>query len=495
MGNKSSSSSSSGPAAAAASAPGGRELMFRLADGASPAQAPRAPVAVRLSDTMTAYEMTLAFHKALGLPPSCEIVGCIRLEYEPLVPLGWFVKLKDGAVYSLVVCDRGVPAPLSEPLADLPYAAFEDGPSASRARLARLVLDSLRAHSFLRVSVGPDQVAVVREAHAAAGAFFARPAEEKRPRKLLVSPGSGSEKFVGWTGQPGREWFQVRRHSLRAAPFPWPEGDGGRLESALTALFRLLDSISRGVLTLIAEGLSLPPATFTDLLDPIDPFPDDAYGSDVMRLYQYHSQAEKRRRAAIAEKRATAALKAREGAGGAGGEDPAGEYASDYATPLPPRDARGPAAVAAAFAAPACGVHADLGLVTVSPPSSSPGLVVLDPSVQAWVDVESNAGEAQFSVFVGETLGLLTNGALRATLHYVNDATIPEAEARYSCPYFCRGRPGAPLPALQLGGELAGAGPPAISPATVADFMATIFADRPWRPPPTPGREGASSDW
>eukprot|EP00276_Gloeochaete_wittrockiana_P002049 CAMPEP_0184672918 /NCGR_PEP_ID=MMETSP0308-20130426/86384_1 /TAXON_ID=38269 /ORGANISM="Gloeochaete witrockiana, Strain SAG 46.84" /LENGTH=359 /DNA_ID=CAMNT_0027120333 /DNA_START=514 /DNA_END=1593 /DNA_ORIENTATION=- len=347
----------------------------------------------------------------------------------------------------------------------------------------------------------PEKVQLVKDAYSAADWFFALPQIQKRKCRRLVGEG---EKFVGYAGQPGREWWQIRRYAL-PLPFPWPtdedpdevkestpaessgtaaatgeaspvrmkssevdvgggESPAERFRSKTSELYDLLELISKLLLTAIAIALDIDPNRFLELLDQ-SPLPEGRFGSDVWRFYKYLSGPERQKQ------------------------------------PNPQ-----------AAMQPSCGTHADLGLVTVSPRGSVPGLTLLDEALTQWVDAESNALPHHFVAFVGETMGLLTGGYLRAPLHHVNEFFLSNV-CRYSAPFFCRARPEAVLPKetepffappadlFELSTEQPSSvrnrvfrwpskskitPPPAFScePAvTVRDFMERIvFMERPWRP-------------
>lgn len=56
------------------------------------------------------------------------------------------------------------------------------------------------------------------------------------------------------------------------------------------------------------------------------------------------------------------------------------------------------------FSDAATGLHADMGLLTVAPRASVPGLVLLHPRTGAWVDVEAPLRQGDFTAFLGEAL-------------------------------------------------------------------------------------------
>ena len=86
--------------------------------------------------------------------------------------------------------------------------------------------------------------------------------------------------------------------------------------------------------------------------------------------------------------------------------------------------------------------HADLGLITVSPRSSVPGLMLLDPLAPAgnhgkgkWVNIEKYMKPNDFIVFVGNAMADLTNSYYRPLFHRVER---PAWGDRFSLPFFLR---------------------------------------------------------
>ena len=113
-----------------------------------------------------------------------------------------------------------------------------------------------------------------------------------------------------------------------------------------------------------------------------------------------------------------------------------------------------------------CGIHADLGLLTLAPRATHAGLRLWQPQTQEWVNVEENTQENQCILFAGETLGLLSNGLIRAPLHCVSYASEDGQQSRrMSMPFFLRAKPSAKLPDQQ----------------TTHDFMQRVFTQRAWR--------------
>ncbi|KAG7381582.1 hypothetical protein PHYPSEUDO_005822 [Phytophthora pseudosyringae] len=246
---------------------------------------------------------------------------------------------------------------------------------------------------------------------------------------------------VGFSSDRNREYMQLRL-PIAASGTPWPptyfqhSEENKEFANEMLTLLELLDDISRNCMKAVCEVLNIDDRwLFDELLDdhsrPTDDFegPRDTsyqYGASVLRIYNYRNKA-------------------------ADGKGPAGVDPNDHS----------------------CGVHADLGLVTVSPLATVPGLQMWNLERMTWSDVEERATTLHFSVFAGETLGLLTHGVISAPLHRVPPVCVEaEAERRMSMPYFLRAKPDACLNPKA----------PVAEQITCRDFMEDIvFKKRPWR--------------
>jgi len=65
------------------------------------------------------------------------------------------------------------------------------------------------------------------------------------------------------------------------------------------------------------------------------------------------------------------------------------------------------------------GMHADMGLLTLSPKSTRPSLLLLQPDTFLPLYPEASLAENEWIVFAGETLALLSGGLFQAPLHSV----------------------------------------------------------------------------
>ncbi|KAI9986571.1 hypothetical protein PInf_025524 [Phytophthora infestans] len=251
-------------------------------------------------------------------------------------------------------------------------------------------------------------------------------------------PNVSRGRRVGFSSDRNREYMQLRL-PIAASGTPWPpvyfqdSNENKDFATELLTLVELLDNISRDCMKAVCEVLNIDERwLFDELLDdrtrPTDSFtgsrdPSYQYGASVLRVYNYRNK----------------------------GRSPAEVDPNDFS----------------------CGVHADLGLVTVSPVATVPGLQMWNLERMNWVEVEENASTLHFSVFAGETLGLLTHGVISAPLHRVPPICVEsESGRRMSMPYFLRAKPGACLNPKA----------PKAEQITCRDFMEdVVFKKRLWR--------------
>lgn len=149
--------------------------------------------------------------------------------------------------------------------------------------------------------------------------------------------------------------------------------------------------------------------------------------------------------------------------------------------------ASSPATNTSSFASSA---HADMGLLTVSPRSTSPALEIVHPYTQEVSAVETFLQADELIVFPGEVLGFLTCGAYRAPIHRVRwtETRSPGSSQsnvrRASMPYFLRPKPSAllsPLPCPKPWDVMGHAG---IVPSSMSARQLTeshTVGHRPWR--------------
>ncbi|TMW64852.1 hypothetical protein Poli38472_009019 [Pythium oligandrum] len=362
--------------------------------------------------------------------------------------------------YALVVLSMSI---LRQPVVrndavDSPYypisAALlsQKEPSVAREFAYRRFAQNMMRFGFARIEVTPEQAKIPQDAFTSVRKWLmsqlALPTEQRWRDKVDARsteemdaasshPKVSGGRYVGFSADRSREYLQLRR-PIAASGTVWPPAyfaDNKQFATEMLTLLNLLDNLGRDCMRAICEILNLDEDwIMKELLD--DPTPPPAseeevttvdksyqYGASVLRIYNYRN-------------------KSKDGA------------------PVNPEDQ-------------SCATHADLGLVTVSPVATVPGLQMWNLERMVWTDVEGDAGPLHFSVFAGETLGFITNGLVRAPLHRVPAIGVPTEDGRrMSMPYFLRARPEACLN-------------PRATPTrriTCRDFMEDIvFKNRPWR--------------
>eukprot|EP00644_Phytophthora_capsici_P006165 jgi/Phyca11/549324/estExt2_Genewise1Plus.C_PHYCAscaffold_320086 len=322
---------------------------------------------------------------------------------------------------------------------------------------ASTFVHNLQSFGFARLEVTPQQAKIPQLAFERVRKWLTGQLELSKTKRWVdfvdvSNVGENGELFtshpavsrgrrVGFSADRNREYMQLRL-PVAASGTPWPPDyfqdseENKEFANELLTLLELLDDISRDCMRAVCEVLNIDESwIFEELLDdrarPSSSFRGSRdtsyqYGSSVLRIYNYRNKA-------------------------ANGKVPAQVDPNDNS----------------------CGVHADLGLVTVSPLATVPGLQMWNLERMAWFDVEESASAIHFSVFAGETLGFLTHGVISAPLHRVPPICVEaETERRMSMPYFLRAKPGACLNPKA----------PAKEQITCRDFMEDIvFKKRPWR--------------
>ncbi|EGZ30652.1 hypothetical protein PHYSODRAFT_323991 [Phytophthora sojae] len=301
----------------------------------------------------------------------------------------------------------------------------------------------MQSYGFARLEVTPEQAKIPQVAFERVRKWLVEQLELPKEKRWIdfVNVSKPSEK------KEGEEDVEDNPSDSLYTSHPvvgtlWPpvyfqdSEENEEFANELLILLELLDDMARSCMKAVCELLNIDENwLFEELLDDrmraskTYEGPRDTsyqYGASVLRIYSYRNNA-------------------------ANGKGPAEVDPNDNS----------------------CGVHADLGLVTVSPLATVPGLQMWNLERMVWADVEESATPLQFSVFAGETLGLLTHGVISAPLHRVPPICVEaEAELRMSMPYFLRAKPEACLNPKA----------PVAEQITCRDFMEdVVFKKRPWR--------------
>ena len=365
-----------------------------------------------------------------------------------------------------------------------PFMRGARASGADRAACAAAAVEQCTRVGFLRVTWEGYDRAVVAEAHARLGAFFARPEADKRAAsKAAVAKATDSFTSSGYRGVGGSEYNKFRqswscqtpahapsspslgaerarrgvpaddgdgdgdyvrsaagRRHFAEAPdpqVPWPTfGPAGEGEvdegfrAAVLAYYAMCEAASAALVAAFEAGLALAPGTLARHM---------RHHVTSMNCYSHAAPA------SAAERFPAPAA---EGCAGAGGE-------RERAPPAP------------AAAPQVLGAHGDASVLTLlshggrgAPGCAGEGLEVLAPREQpgasgggaalAWRRVRPREGSLLMNV--GQILTRWSGGQLKATLHRVARPTwLPGGATRQAIAYFCVPSPYAPVDCLVPG--------------------------------------------
>ena len=437
---------------------------------------------------------------ALGLPPFVTIFSIVRADeaqYAPPLPLMLLHGIVDSneqrcavdCIVRPIIQARPATTLRPPPMPALPIERLLLPRAALDEKALRVVgrelLERLRRERVVRLRADRPLAATLARCYAALPTFFARPRHAKARLHCSIAPSPSNEEeevtaaspadkaYAGMGEDCGREWLQVRRRyglqTERSCCLP----DGTPPDCA--AAFDGLRELAAACVHALALAVGASPAAWlrlSDLDEQVGSQPPAAAGCrrggpSVLRLYRY--------------------LEAGVGTG--------------------------------------CHAHSDLGLLTLSPCPTVPGLLVYDPEALEWLEAEVGMHESEISLFGGEQLAFLSGGLIPAPLHRV---PAPEAAAaggggggcddgggsggggggggsgdgggggggaggggvRYSMPFFARCHPEVPLVPLSAddgsaGGRLGGGlgSRRAATPTTPCSHFVVnqLFRRRPWR--------------
>jgi len=312
----------------------------------------------------------------------------------------------------------------SVPIVDLAGAETE----AARERIARDIHDACRSIGFFYVRNHGVDDALIRDAFAAADAFFALPEESKLALHMRKSPTQAGYEPMSAQALDSqdpdapaappdlKEAFYCGLeapddHPFAAARFrgyghnQWPH-ELPRFRETMVAYYAAMSDLGHRLLALMARSLNLPEAWFRAAFDP---------PAATLRLIKY---------------------------------------------PPHPEDAR--------FNQLGAGAHTDWGGLTLLAQDSSGGLEVRNLAGE-WIAAPPVAGA--FVVNLGDLMARWTNDVYASNLHRVKNSR--SGAARYSIPFFMSPRPDArvePIP-----GTVGPDRPAKYAACTAAEHMAEMF--------------------
>lgn len=337
-----------------------------------------------------------------------EILGIVPMTelYSPILPLLWINTLAYQAENRLELglilrCfenpQRSVEIPFS--LADLH--------SERRTSMGIHLVQALQHDGFIRLTMSLSETKKIQQCYATIGEWLLKNDRKRWVESIDIDTSSPCRgRFVGFSQDTHRQWLQLRQ-PFKTTHWP-PDALTPDFAALCLDLFQFLDTTAFELLQLIAQVLGLTSALpdwmdshyFTNDASSSSSSSDSRYGASVLRVYNYN-----------------------------------------------PKDQ----------IETTCGVHADLGLLTIAPCATEPGLVMYQGE---WIKIEEETKPNELIVFPGETLGLITNGLIRASLHCVS-----QSKPRMSMPFFLRARPESILTRNE----------------SCKSFMDKIFSNRVWK--------------
>ena len=313
---------------------------------------------------------------------------------------------------------------------DVDDPPLELAPLLAGRACAHLFCARLRRDGYAQLALPPDMAALLRQTEAAAAAWFAAPEARKLEEAGAYGPASGT--LAGFARGRNREQLELRLVKGGRGRGVYPALRGGdAAEPALTPLaersMATLDRVARVLLAHVASDLGASPGFFASLLDPQLPAEEGAAAAAEEEEAEAAIEAEEEAAAAATSKEALEAHAGCPPLRHAGFAPFQNKRAADAEPDDVSRhsglracryksDAPGFVTLASGRRV-ACEEHNDVGLLTLDPRASVPGLQAFRQSSRRWVDLEGGQGEAAeeteglLTVMVGDTLAAVSGGA------------------------------------------------------------------------------------
>jgi isopenicillin N synthase-like dioxygenase len=257
--------------------------------------------------------------------------------------------------------------------------------SPSSLSLSFEIIKLLLREGFIRIDSG--DLNLVASSFHKANDFFALPLEVKKSKARTVNVVKSETEMV-------QRHVGFRQEGFREFFALRRQDNSEDIPSEWIRLFSFQETLSEKLFVLIAQGLGLSKSSVDHLFDKHD----TCANSSVMRMYRY----------------------------------------------LRPSSSKPPGLFGAST-----GAHTDAGLLTVSPASNSPGLVVLSPDGSRWISVEGETlpkNAQRYYAFLGEqgsrflkdatSTNTVIKFVLRPPVHFVDEREF--GEPRFSAPFFLR---------------------------------------------------------
>jgi len=137
-------------------------------------------------------------------------------------------------------------------------------------------------------------------------------------------------------------------------------------------------------------------------------------------------------------------------------------------------------------------LHSDLGLITVTPIATAPGIRLTSQDATSWLDAESGVPPIYYNIFIGETFSRIMRYdqiGIKSPLHFVYETP---GVARFSTPFYLRAKQSAVIgkPFFRNFNQITK--DENFETNTVENFIESVVLERPWAPTPIHIAEGKS---
>ena len=311
--------------------------------------------------------------------------------------------------------------PPSVPLSDITMSSshchkigckIQCAESRSKICASSTILDSLIAYGYAVISVDQVSARTIQCAYDALLRFHLSTSLKDKKNSFYQFDGG---RYIGYAADNGREWLQMRvtydENNISSIPFLWPENisiaDRNYLSEATKLLTKSAEEIFEEIGILLNIGdrsylheLCRGKKNFNPCSKSTDLNSNKNLGSSVCRQFIY---LDKPISNVLTERVPEAEnVKTKEGM----------MLKVKKANSTIKRKSYFRPSFASSF-------HSDMGLLTLSPSSTIPALILIHPHTHTILYPEKDLKSNEWILFAGETLSFLTGGAIQAPIHAV----------------------------------------------------------------------------
>jgi len=463
-------------------------------------------------------------HYQLFLSNNEFVSGIYIDDYSPILPICYLYKLQPNRAYKAKVLSGDIKLPsftnLSSVLPSTILIPWREIIACSQEKdkrqIGRLMVDALRSElCFFRIEANKEQKQIISRTMKAAKIFFDKGFSDKKGCKVVSPLPVEAHKMVGYDKQLNCEYFQVRKGLPLQICFSQTEELSSDFPLALYEAYRSQEEIARTCLEFILLGMGMDTeqvTRFTDLTDvagieTTDGLVEGGLGANILKVsktftpcecgYQRNllkgshyfseqeiSAAEVKKNNTTSDDKQKEKISDNDGVDKENIKDDSkvnGDKSSSESENKESLKACVCKVPGMAYASTQ--LHADMGIISVVPIASSPGLKLLSQDATTWLDAESGTTPEYFNIFLGETFARalrLDQLGLKAPLHYIYET--PGIE-RYAMPFYLRGRPNAVIgqPYFRNFNKLSKQDlNEKVDTETVENFVENTLTTRPW---------------